>query len=135
MEIGRADELFESRGRTLMNYEFVCEEGFLIMKLSGTARLNERLLVKKRLIPYLERSCTKIIVDLKGLGESEGVHVLGVLNTIKKECELLGGEVKLCELNPELNRYFRENRLDQLFEIAQSAEQVKQSFKEKNHGG
>lgn len=117
-----------------MNYEFVCEEGFLIIKLSGTAGLNERLLVKKRLIPYLERSCKKVIVDLKGVGESEGVHVLGVLNTIKKEFELLGGEVKLCYLNPELYRYFRENRLDQLFEIAPSVEQVKQSFKEKNNG-
>ena len=118
-----------------MNYEFVCEEGFLIVKLSGKAGVNERLLVKKRFTPYLERSCKKVIVDLKGLGESEGVHVLGVLNTIKKECELLGGEVKLCYLSPELNRYFRENRLDQLFEIAQSVKHVKQSFKENNHGG
>jgi anti-anti-sigma factor len=118
-----------------MNYEFVCEEGFLIVKLSGAAGLNERLSVKKRLIPYLERSCKKVIVDLKGVGESEGVHVLGVLNTIKKEFELLGGEVKLCCLNPELYRYFQENRLDQLFGIAQSVEQVKQSFKEENHAG
>ena len=118
-----------------MNYEFVCEEDFLILKLSGRAGVNERLSVKKRLAPYLQQSCKRVIVDLKGLGESEGIHVLGVLNTIKKEFELLGGEVKLCYLNPELYRYFRENRLDQLFEIAPSIEQVKQSFKEKNHGG
>ena len=32
-----------------MNYEFVCEEGFLIVELSGKAGVNERLLVKKRL--------------------------------------------------------------------------------------
>jgi anti-anti-sigma factor len=117
-----------------MNYEFVCEEGFLIMKLSGAAGLNERLSVKKRLTPYLDQSCKNVIVDLKGLGESDGVRVLGVLNTIKKEFELLGGEIKLCHLNPELHRYFRENRLDQLFEIAESVEQVKRSFEEKNHG-
>lgn len=118
-----------------MNYEFVCEQGFLIIKLFGTAGVNERLWAKKRLAPYLEQSCQKVIVDLRDLGESEGVHVLGVLNTIKKEFELLGGEVKLCCLNPELYRYFRENRLDQLFGIAQSMEQVKQNFKEKNNGG
>jgi len=117
-----------------MNYEFVCEEGFLIMKLSGKVGVNERLSVKKRLAPYLERSCKKVIVHLQGLGESEGVHILGVLNTIKKEFELLGGEVKLCYLNPELIGYFRENRLDQLFEIVQSVEQAKKSSKEKNHG-
>ncbi|HXX34401.1 MAG TPA: STAS domain-containing protein [Thermodesulfobacteriota bacterium] len=117
-----------------MNYEFVCEEGFLIMKLSGKVGVNERLSVKKRLAPYLERSCKKVIVHLQGLGESEGGHILGVLNTIKKEFELLGGEVKLCYLNPELIGYFRENRLDQLFEIVQSVEQAKKSSKEKNHG-
>ena len=116
-----------------MNYEFVCEEGFMIMKLSGKAGVNERLSAKKRLAPYLERSYKKVVVDLRGLGESEGVHVLGVLNTIKKEFEFLGGEIKLCCLNPELDRYFRENRLDQLFEIAPSLEEVKQSFKEKNN--
>jgi anti-anti-sigma regulatory factor len=117
-----------------VNYEFLYRDDFLIIKLSGTVRVNERLMTKKRLTPHLQRSCKKVIVDLEGLNESEGAYVLSVLNTIKKEFDLLGSEVKLCSLTPKLYHYFQENRLDQMFEIGRSVEQVKQSFKEKSHG-
>ena len=116
-----------------MNYEFLYTEDFLIIKLSGTAGVNERLLVKKYLIPHLQQSYQKVIVDLEGLDEAGGVYILGVLNTIKKEFQLLGGEVKLCSLKPELYRYFQENRLDQIFDIGRSVEQIKQSFKERSN--
>jgi anti-anti-sigma factor len=118
-----------------MNYEFLYSENFLIIKLSGAARVNERLLVKEYLTPHLRQSCRKVIVDLEGLDEAEGVYILGVLNTIKKEFQLLGAEVKLCSLKPELYHYFQENRLDQIFDIGQSIEQIKLSFKEKSNGG
>jgi anti-anti-sigma regulatory factor len=91
-------------------------------------------MAKKRLTPHLQRSSKKVIVDLEGINDSEGSYVLSVLNTIKKEFDLLGGEVKLCSLKPELYHYFQENRLDQIFEIGQSVEQVKQIFREKRHG-
>jgi anti-anti-sigma factor len=125
--------LFESRGRAIMDYEFVCEEEFLIIKLSGSAEVNERLSVKQHLVPYLQGSYQKVIVDLEGLDEPEGVYIVGVLNTIKKEFQLLDGEVKLCSLEPGLYRYFEENRLDQIFAIGQSVESTKQSFKERNN--
>jgi anti-anti-sigma factor len=112
-----------------VNYEFIYEGEFLIIKLSGTAGVNERLLVKKYLTPYLIQSCQKVIVNLKGLDETGGVNIIGVLNTIKKEFQLLGGEVKLCSLKPELYHYFQGNRLDQIFDIGQSIEQIKLSFK------
>ena len=118
-----------------MNYEFVRSGDFLIIKLSGAAGVNERLLVKESLTPHLQQSWRKVIVDLDGLDEAEGLYVLGVLNTIKKEFQLLGAEVKLCCLKPELHHYFRENRLDQIFDIGQSIEQIKRSFREKSNGG
>jgi anti-anti-sigma regulatory factor len=107
-----------------MNLEFLDEGDFLIIKISGTAAPNERLLVKEYLTPHLRLLYPRVIVDLKGLGETEGAYVLGVLNTIKKEFELLGGEVKLCSLKPELYHYFQENRLDQIFDIGKSVEQI-----------
>jgi anti-anti-sigma regulatory factor len=125
--------LFESRGRAIMDYEFVYEEEFLIIKLSGSAEVNERLSVKQHLVPYLQGSYQKVIVDLEGLDEPEGVYIVGVLNTLKKEFQLLDGEVKFCSLEPGLYRYFEENRLDQIFAIGQSVESIKQSFKERNH--
>ena len=125
--------LFKSKGRTIMNYEFVYEEEFLIIKLSGSAEVNERLLTKESLTPYLQQSHQKVIIDLENLAKNGGVYIIGVLNTIKKEFQLLDGEVKLCSLKPELYRYFQENRLDQIFDIGQSVESTKQSFKERNN--
>jgi len=116
-----------------MNYEFVYEEDFLIIKLSGSAEVNERLLSKESLTPYLQHSGQKVIIDLENLVEHGGVYIVGVLNTIKKEFQLLKGEVKLCSLRPGLYRYFQENRLDQIFDIGQSVESTKQSFKERNN--
>jgi anti-anti-sigma regulatory factor len=127
--------LFESRGRTIMNYEFVYEGDFLIIRLSGFAEVNERLRAKESLTPYLQRSHSKVIIDLENLAEDGGVYVLGVLNTIKKEFQLMDGEVKLCSLKPPLHHYFRENRLDQIFDIGLSVESTKQSFKRRNNDG
>ena len=116
-----------------MNYEFVYEEDFLIIKLSGSAEVNERLLAKECLTPYLQQSQQKVIIDLENLAENGGVYVVGVLNTVKKEIQLLDGEVKLCSLTPELYHYFQENRLDQIFDIGLSVESTKQGFKERNN--
>ena len=116
-----------------MDYEFVYDEDFLIIKLSGSAEVNERLSVKRHLTPYLQGSYQKVIVDLEGLDEPAGVYIVGVLNTIKKEFQLLGGEVKLCSLEPELYRYFHENRLDQVFDIVPSVEQAKKSDRSKTN--
>ncbi len=116
-----------------MDYEFVYEEEFLIIKLLGSAGVNERLLTKESLTPYLQQLHQKVIIDLENLAENEGVYIVGVLNTIKKEFQLLDGEVKLCSLEPGLYRYFEENRLDQIFDIGLSIESTKQRFKEKNN--
>jgi len=118
-----------------MNYKFVYEEEFLIIKLSGSAEVNERLLARESLTPYLQQPHQKVIIDLENLAEKEGVYIIGVLNTIKKELQLMDGEVKLCSLKPELYRYFQENRLDQIFDIGQSVELIKESFKERDNDG
>jgi anti-anti-sigma factor len=126
--------LFESKGRTVMNYEFKEEGNILVIKLSGTAEVNDRLLTKESVTSYLQKSYPKVIVDLEEVREKEAVSILGVLNVIKKEFQLMGGEVKLCSLRPSLYRYFKENRLDRIFDIVQPAEQAKRSFKGKSNG-
>ena len=113
-----------------MDYEFVYEDDILVIKLSGSTEVNERLSVKQHLAPYLQGSSQKVILDLEDLDEPGGVYIVGVLNTLKKEFELLNGKVKLCSLEPGLYRYFQENRLDQIFDIGLSVESTKQSFKE-----
>jgi anti-anti-sigma regulatory factor len=123
----------ESKENYGMNYEFLNDGDFLTIRLSGTAGVNERLSVKEHLAPQLRNSPHKVIVDLGEFNDTGGVYMLGVLNAIKKEFELLDGQVKLCSLKPELLRYFEENRLDQIFDLGQSVEQIKSTFKKGNH--
>jgi anti-anti-sigma regulatory factor len=117
---------------TAMNYEFLYGEDSLIIKLSGTAGVNERLLTKKYLFPHLRRSYHNVILDLANLNEPGEVYILGALNTIKKEFQMLGCKVKLCSLKPKLHRYFQENRLEQIFDISQPVSQNKSEAMEKS---
>ena len=111
-----------------MNYDFEYQEDFLVIKLSGSVGTNERLLVKQFLLRSLRPSCRKIIVDLGDLVSGEVVYCVGVLNTIKKEIRIVGGKMKLCSLTPEVSRYFRENRLDHMFDIEPSVEHARRSY-------
>jgi len=116
-----------------MDYQFLDCEDFLIIKLSGTATVNERLLVREHLAPHLGQSRRKVIVDLQGVTGKGKIYIVGVMNVIQKEFKLLGCEVKFCLSKPGLCRYFEENRLDAIFDISHSIEQIKSKFKEKNN--
>ena len=116
-----------------MNFEINYQDSFLIIRLSGPVGSNERLLSKKPLLSPLQPSYRKIIVDLSDLKKGETVYCLGVLYSLKKEIQLMKGEMRICSLKPEASRYFRENRLDQTFNIQASIEAAKSSFFEKNN--
>jgi anti-anti-sigma regulatory factor len=70
-----------------------------------------------------------VIIDLSDLKEHGGAYLVGMLNMIRKEIQILGGEMMLCALSPRLFRYFQENRLLNLFETRGTIEQAKQSFR------
>ena len=114
-----------------MDYDFFHSGEFLIITLLGTAEVNERLSIKEHLAPYLRHK--KVIVDLAGLNETGDLYIVGIMNTIRKEFQLSGGNVKFCAPNPRLYCHFLENRLDAIFDMGQSIEQIKLRFKEKNH--
>lgn len=129
-------ELKSSRNRDghQMEYKFSYCDEFLVIQLSGKVKVNDRLAVKELINPHLIETGQKVIIDMGALEENGGIYLLGVLNTIKKEFEIFGGEVKLCSLKPEISRFLEENRLDQVFDIAQSVEQAKQRFRSKSNG-
>jgi anti-anti-sigma regulatory factor len=112
-----------------MQFKFTHCDDFLIIKLSGTTSPNERLLSKQSLVARLQKSNLKVIVELSDLREHGGAYVLGMLNMIRKEIQILGGEIKFCALSPRLYRFFQENRLLNLFEIKRTIEQAKRSFR------
>jgi len=117
-----------------MNYELDHHGDFLIIRLLGVARPNERLLIKKSLDSSLRPSDRKVIVDLKDLETGDAVYFVGVLKAIQKEVQLIGGKMKLCSVPAAVARYFQENRLDRMFDVEPSAEKAKRSFREERNG-
>jgi anti-anti-sigma factor len=117
-----------------MNYELDHQDDFLIIRLSGVARPNERLLIKKSLDSFLRPSDRKVIVDLKDLETGDAVYFVGVLKAIQKEVQLVGGKMKLCSVPAAVARYFQENRLDRMFDVDPSVEKAKRSFVEERNG-
>jgi hypothetical protein len=56
-----------------------------------------------------------------------------MLNMIRKEVQILGGEMKLCSLSPRLYRYFQEKRLLDIFVTKRTIEQAKLSFRKEQN--
>jgi anti-anti-sigma factor len=100
-----------------MKYQVVDRKDCTIIRLSGDTRNNEALLVKSLLLPYLQKRGLVVIIDLEQLKRFEPANLVGILNGIRKEVDFLKGNLKLCSLQSEINAYFRENRLDRIFEV------------------
>jgi len=112
-----------------MKYHIVKENEFLLIKFSGKTRKNETVLSNALLKPYLQDKGVKVIIDLKELEKFEPMILLGVLNTLKKEIDLLRGDLMICSLKPAMENYLRENRLDQIFYLFEDVEKAKRSIK------
>ncbi len=112
-----------------MKYQIVEENNFLLVKISGKTRKNESVLSNALLKPHLQDEGVKVIIDLKELEKFEHMSLLGVLNTLKKEIDLLRGDLMVCSLKPEMENYLRENCLDHVFHIFEDAEKAKRSLK------
>jgi anti-anti-sigma factor len=100
-----------------MKYQVIDRKDTIIIRLSGDTRNNEALLVKRLLLPHLRKRGLMVIIDLKQLKRFEPANLVGILNGIRKEVDLLKGDLKLCSLQSEINVYFQENRLDRIFHI------------------
>ena len=126
VRVQKSDQRYTDR----MKYEVEYQDDFLIIKLSGIVGSNERLLSKKSLLSSLQPSYRKVIVDLRELRSGGAGYCIGVLNTIKKEVQFKGGKMKICSLSPAAARYFRENHMEEMFEISPSIDDAKRSFLE-----
>ena len=110
-----------------MKYHIVEENGFVLIKISGETRKNEAVLVKKSLLPYLQKRGIRLIVNLNELEKVEPAILIGVLTGIRKEIGFLRGDLKLCALNPDILNFFKQNRLNQIFQIYEDEEITKKS--------
>jgi anti-anti-sigma regulatory factor len=69
----------------------------------------------------------KVIIDLKELETFELIPLIGILNGVRREVNLLRGELKLCSLKTEIVDYIKQNRLDHIFQIYEDKEIAKTS--------
>jgi anti-anti-sigma factor len=110
-----------------MKYHIIEENSLLVICLSGDPKKNEVVMAKSVLFPYIKGEGIKVIIDLKELHKFEPVTLIGVLNGIKKEVDFLKGCLKLCSLKPEALNYFKQNRLEHVFQIYEDREMAEKS--------
>lgn len=118
-----------------MKYLVIEEDDFLLIKLSGKARKNEAVLAKRKLANVVKGKNLKVIMDFKELEKAEPLVLLGVVNSLKKEIGLLRGGLKLCSLQTDILRYFKENHMDQIFMIYENKDLAKESDWRLHRGG
>ena len=117
-----------------MKYHITEEDGCCIIKMSGKTKKNEALMAKEVLSPHLKKKGIKLIMELKGLEKYEPITLIGVLNSIRKEVNLVCGELKVCSLTPEIHEYIRKNRLNRIFGIFEDKEAARKSKWRENDG-
>jgi anti-anti-sigma factor len=105
-----------------MHYDIIEEKNCFYIAISGKSRKNEPILAKKMLLPFFKQKNIHLIIDLKNLREFDSVFLTGILNSIRKETGLLGGDLRICSLNDELLNYFQQNQLDKIFYIYKDKE-------------
>ena len=99
-----------------MTYQVTQRKGWVIFRIKGKARNNEPLRAKRHLLSWLNVPGVRIVVDLSGL-EELGVWEMGLLNSLRKEVDLLKGTLRLSSLNPTLKSKFKRDRFAETFDM------------------
>lgn len=99
-----------------MNYRITEVNGWVIVNPSGKAQNNEPLRVKYLFKRWLTQNGIRVIVNLKELPQL-GVWEMGLITSFKKEVDQRSGALRLCNLDPSLKGYFRNDRFAEQFEI------------------
>lgn len=99
----------------------------VIIEVEGQLIVGNRQELKQRVLEEAEAGVTKILVDFARTGyiDSSG---LGVLVSLAKRLRELGGDLRLANLNDDLQTLFELTKLDTLFQIADTRERALENF-------
>jgi anti-sigma B factor antagonist len=99
----------------------------VIIEVEGQLIVGNRQELKQRVLDEAEAGARKILVDFAKTGyiDSSG---LGVLVSLAKRLRELGGDLRLANLNDDLQTLFELTKLDTLFQIADTRERALESF-------
>ena len=99
----------------------------VVIEVAGQLIVGNRQELKQKVLDEAEGGARKILVDFAGAGyiDSSG---LGVLVSLAKRMRELGGDLRLANLNDDLQTLFELTKLDSLFQIADTRERALESF-------
>ena len=99
----------------------------VVIEVDGQLIVGNRQELKQKVLEEAEAGARKILVDFAKAGyiDSSG---LGVLVSLAKRMRELGGDLRLANLNDDLQTLFELTKLDSLFQIADTRERALESF-------
>lgn len=106
----------------------VSHEGdIVVVEIEGQLIVSNRQELKQRVLDEAEGGARKVLVDFAKTGYIDSAG-LGVLVSLAKRLRELGGDIRLANLNDDLQTLFELTKLDTLFQIAATREHALESF-------
>ena len=99
----------------------------VIVEIEGQLIVSNRQELKQRVLDEAEAGARKFLVDFGRTGYIDSAG-LGVLVSLAKRLRELGGDLRLANLNDDLQTLFELTKLDTLFAIARTSEEALAAF-------
>ena len=101
--------------------------GVVIVGVDGQLIVGNRQELKQKVLDALEGGTRRFVIDFTKTGyiDSSG---LGVLVSLAKKIRESGGDLRLANLNDDLQTLFELTKLDTLFQISESRSRALESF-------
>jgi anti-sigma B factor antagonist len=98
-----------------------------IVEVEGQLIVGNRQELKQKILDELDKGTRKVLVDFARTGyiDSSG---LGVLVSLSKKIRDMGGDLRLANLNDDLQTLFELTKLDTLFRISETRERALENF-------
>ena len=99
----------------------------VVIEIDGQLIVGNRQELKQKVLDETEAGARKVLIDFAKAGyiDSSG---LGVLVSLAKRLRELGGDLRLANLNDDLQTLFELTKLDSLFQISDTRERALESF-------
>jgi anti-sigma B factor antagonist len=110
-----------------MSLQVTRQGDVVVIEVDGQLIVGNRQELKAKVLEEAEAGARKILVDFARAGSIDSSG-LGVLVSLAKRLRELGGDLRLANLNDDLQTLFELTKLDSLFQIADTRERALESF-------
>jgi anti-sigma B factor antagonist len=110
-----------------MSFSVSTRGDICIVEVEGQLIVGNRQELKQKVLDEMEKGSRKVLVDFARTGyiDSSG---LGALVSLAKKIREMGGDLRLANLNDDLQTLFELTKLDTMFQISQTRERALENF-------